>query len=198
MKMTNDQIKAKADEVLGKYVQRGGVHKKFDSIMSAENIKFKPVTTKNSFLGIFTHANNGQSYIMVNSGIANDGRRNFTIAHELGHYFLCHELKNGQCFDADIFEDDTTVDTIEREANYFASCLLMPENKIKPAFLSMLSRSHKAKIKDFLHVKNNYTWGIWCGFRNDLMKRYGVSETALRYRLIDLGLAKFSFGGRGF
>lgn len=191
--MTNEQIKIKADEVLNKYVPRGGAYKKFENIMSAENIKFRPITTKDNFLGIFTHANNGQAYIMVNDNISNDGRRHFTIAHELGHYFLCHELKNGQCFDADIFEDDTAINTIEREANYFASCLLMPESKLKPAFLSMLQRSHKAKIKNYLYVQNNFTWGIWCGFKDDLMKRYGVSETALRHRLTNLGLASFSF-----
>ena len=191
--MTNEQIKMKADDVLNKYVTRGGAYKKFDSIMSAENIKYKSIATKDNFLGIFTHANNGQAYIMVNENISNDGRRNFTIAHELGHYFLRHELKNGQCFDADILEDGAATDAIEREANYFASCLLMPENKLKPAFLSMLQRSKKAKIKNFLHVQNNYTWGIWCGFKDDLMKRYGVSEAALRYRLSDLGLASFSF-----
>lgn len=191
--MTNEQIKIKADEVLNKYVPRGGAYKKFDSIMSSENIKFRSIAAKDNFLGIFTHANNGQAYIMVNDSISNDGRRHFTIAHELGHYFLCHELKNGQCFDADILEDDTAVDVIEHEANYFASCLLMPESKITSAFLSMLQRSKKAKIKNFLHVQSDYTWGIWCGFRDDLMKRYGVSEAALRYRLSDLGLAKFSF-----
>lgn len=190
--MTNEQIKAKADEVLEKYVPKGGVHKKFDIIMSAENIKFKSIITKDNFLGIFTHANNGQSYIMVNDSITNEGRRNFTIAHELGHYFLCHELRNGQCFDAVILEDGTAVNVIEREANYFASCLLMPESKIKPAFFSLLKNSHKAKTKDFLHVNNN-TWGIWCGIRDKLIKRYGVSEAALRYRLSDLRLAKFSF-----
>lgn len=191
--LTNNQIELKTAEVLNKYVSRGGAYKKFDSIMSAENIKFRSIVAKDNFLGIFTHANNGQAYIMINDNISNDGRRHFTIAHELGHYFLCHELKNGQCFDADILEDDTAVDVIEREANYFASCLLMPESKIKSAFLSMLQRSRKAKIKDFLHVQSNYTWGIWCGFKDDLMKRYGVSEAALRYRLSDLGLAKFSF-----
>ncbi len=183
----------KADKVLKKYVTRDGSYKKFDSIMSAENIKFKAITTKNNFLGIFTYANNGQVYIMVNDNITNDGRRNFTIAHELGHYFLGHELKNGQCFDADILEDGTAVDAIEREANYFASCLLMPESKLKPAFFSMLQHSRKAKIKNFLHVQSNFTWGIWCGIKDDFMKRYGVSEAALRYRLSDLGLAKFTF-----
>lgn len=191
--MISEQIKIKANEVLAKYVLRGGAYKKFETIMAAENIKFKTITAKDNFLGIYTHANNGQAYIMVNDNITNDGRRHFTIAHELGHYFLCHELKNGKCYDENIFEDGTAADVIESEANYFASCLLMPESKIKPAFLSMLQHSRKAKIKTFLHVQSNYTWGIWCGFRDDLMKRFGVSETALRYRLSTLNLAAFSF-----
>lgn len=191
--MTNEQIQIKADDVLKKYVPRGGAFKQFESIMTAENIKFRTISANDNFLGIFTHANNGQAYIMVNDNITNDGRLHFTIAHELGHYFLCHELKNGQCFDSDILEDGTAVNAIEREANYFASCLLMPENKLRPAFLSMLEHSRKAKVKNFLHVQNNFTWGIWCGFRDDLMKRYGVSETALRYRLTKLKLASFSF-----
>lgn len=190
---TNNRIELKTTEVLNKYVSRGGAYKKFESIMSAENIKFKEVSTKGKFLGIFTHGNNGQAYIMINSSIDNTGRRNFTIAHELGHYFLCHELKNGQCFDADILENGTEADELENEANYFASCLLMPESKIKAAFLSMLQYSRKAKNKKFLHVQNDYTWGIWCGMKGDLMKRYGVSDAALRHRLSDLGLAKFTF-----
>lgn len=191
--MTNEQIEHKATEVLNKYVSRGGAYKQFAKIMSAENIKFKEISTNEEFLGVFTHGNNGQPYIMINSDISNEGRRNFTISHELGHYFLCHELKNGQIFDSDIFENGSEIDEIEREANYFASCLLMPETKIKGAFISMLQHSRKAKIKNFLHVQSDYTWGIWCGFRGDLMKRYGVSETALRYRLCSLGLAKFDF-----
>ena len=195
--MTNEQIRIKADEILNKYVPKGGAYKKFDNIMSAENIKFREITTSNDFLGIFTHGNNGQPYIMINTVFENEGRRNFTIAHELGHYFLCHDLKCEQCYDADIYEEGIIENPIEQEANLFASYLLMPESKIKPAFLSMLQHSHKAKNKTILYVQNNYTWGIWCGFRNDLMKRYGVSETALRYRLINLGLVKFSFDTSG-
>lgn len=193
MIMTNEQIKMKADEVLNKYVLRGGAYKKFDSIMSGENIKFREITTNSDFLGVFTHGNNGQPYIMINTAIENEGRRNFTIAHELGHYFLCHELKCEEWYDVEIYEEGIIENPIEQEANLFAGCLLMPESKIKPAFLSMLQHSHKARTKNFLHVQNDHTWGIWCGFKQDLMKRYGVSEIALRYRLSNLGLAKFSF-----
>lgn len=195
--MTNEQIRIKADEILNKYVPKGGAYKKFDNIMSDENIKFREITTSNDFLGIFTHGNNGQPYIMINDVIENEGRKNFTIAHELGHYFLCHDLKCEQCYDADIYEEGIIENPIEQEANLFASCLLMPEQKLKSAFLSILQNSRKAKVKDFLYVQNDSTYGIWCGIKETLTKRYGVSETALRYRLINLGLVKFSFDTSG-
>ena len=57
----------------------------------------------------------------------------------------------------------------------------------------MLANSRKAKIKDYLYVKNDYTFSIWCVIRQNMTKRYGVSEAALRYRLRQLNLARFDF-----
>lgn len=161
-----------------------------------EGIKYREIASHNAaFVGAFTRANNGQRYIMVNQTIENQGRKNFTLAHELGHYFLGHSLHSASffCSDQSISEESQAADWIEHEANHFASCFLMPERKIRPAFLRMLQNSRKAKIKDYLCVKNNYTFGIWCGIRDALTKRYGVSEAALRYRLKQLGLARFDF-----
>ena len=95
------------------------------------------------------------------------------------------------CSKNEIVEEGLWKDPIEQEANYFASCLLMPEEKVKNAFLGMLRRSRKATIKDFLHIKSDWTFGIWVHIRDELTKRYGVSEAALRYRLQQLKLAKF-------
>ena len=159
--MTNEQIRIKADEILNKYVPKGGAYKKFDNIMSAENIKFREITTSNDFLGIFTHGNNGQPYIMINTVFENEGRRNFTIAHELGHYFLCHDLKCEQCYDADIYEEGIIENPIEQEANLFASYLLMPESKIKPAFLSMLQRSEQLYLGHLVRVQERSYEAIW-------------------------------------
>ena len=108
---------------------------------------------------------------------------------------ISHQLLQDtfRCSNDEIVEENLGVNIIEQEANYFASCLLMPEDKIQKAFLAMLYNSRKAKIKNFLHVKNDWTFGIWCGIRDDLMKRYGVSEAALRYRLQQLNLARFEF-----
>ena len=82
-------------------------------------------------------------------------------------------------------------DNIENEANYFATCLLMPEEKITKAFKSMLYNASKQRMSDYLLV-TRATYGIWCGIKDELMKRYGVSDEALRYRLRTLGLVNFN------
>lgn len=194
--MTNSEIEARASAMLDRYVQRGGVHKKWAQIMEGEGIKHRSIhpSATDSFLGALTLAPNGQWYIMTNADIDNAGRLNFTIAHELGHYALKHSLHESAffCSEDSIIEDGGTASAMEREANYFATCLLMPEDKVCRAIRSMLWNSRRAGRTDFLNV-NNSTFPIWCGIRKDLTNRYGVSETALRYRLESLGLAKFDF-----
>ena len=194
--MTNREIEEKATQIYAKYVPSGNSDKQLVNIIKAEKIKLREVPSENAtFVGALTRGNSGQLYIMVNQGINNIGRRNFTIAHELGHYFLSHQLQSNTfyCCENEILEESQAIAPMESEANYFANCLLMPGDKVKSAFLSMLRNSRKAKVKDFLHVKYDYTFSIWCGIRQSLTKRYGVSEAALRYRLRQLGLAKFEF-----
>ena len=193
--MTNSEIEQRANAMLVKYVNRGGVHKVWDKIMTGENIKYRQINTANQgFVGALTKGTNGQSYIMTNAAISNEGRRNFTIAHELGHYALEHHLHSGSlfCGSDGVMEEGSATQVIEREANYFATCLLMPEEKVKKAFISMLCNSRRVYRKDFLPVQKN-TFGVWCGIRNNLTKRYGVSEEALRNRLRFLGLVQFYF-----
>ena len=172
--MTNNQIENIVNEVLQKYVVKGGAHKQFQKIIKMEKIKFKEVNSANyNFVGAFTKGNNNQLYIMVNKNIGNEGRRNFTIAHELGHYFLKHRLKINAfyCFDNEILEDNTLQDNIENEANYFATCLLMPEDKITKAFKAMLCNSKKVYNNEYLEVTNrNYC--VWKKISTDLIKSY--------------------------
>lgn len=64
-------------------------------------------------------------------------RVNFTICHELGHYFLPehrqHLKLNGMMQLGDSMKDSRKT-LHEREADYFASCLLMPADKIAADF----------------------------------------------------------------
>lgn len=88
-------------------------------------------------------------------------RQTFTIAHELGHYFLEHSPNEWGINprDAVYFEEK---DEAEREADYFAAYLLMPEDQID-------------KVKREYHLKNS-DYAI-------LAEMFGVSNTAMRNRL---------------
>lgn len=67
-------------------------------------------------------------YLITVNANHHENRQRFTIAHELGHYFLRHGNKH------DTFETmyrDGHLNAEEMEANTFAAELLMPSNAIK-------------------------------------------------------------------
>jgi Zn-dependent peptidase ImmA (M78 family) len=134
---TNKEIEQMADDVLAQYLKKGGSYKIFEQIMADKNIKFREIQADSTaFVGALTKGNNGQTYIMVNNSIENNGRKNFTIAHELGHYFLSHSLKQGTfiCQNNQIVEEGVYKDPIEQEANYFATCFFNARAKNQKCF----------------------------------------------------------------
>jgi hypothetical protein len=70
----------------------------------------------------------GEWGIIYNESIRSAGRRNFTLAHELGHYLLHRRDHPGglQCTNRNMADWDGARNRIEAEANTFASYLLMP------------------------------------------------------------------------
>jgi len=66
--------------------------------------------------------------IFYNTQVSSLGRINFTLAHEFGHYLLHREdhPDGFSCSQQDIVRWDSEYRTLEREANTFASGLLMP------------------------------------------------------------------------
>lgn len=70
----------------------------------------------------------GEWGIIYNESIRSAGRRNFTLAHELGHYLLHRQDHPGglQCTNRNMVDWDGARNRIEAEANTFASYLLMP------------------------------------------------------------------------
>jgi Zn-dependent peptidase ImmA (M78 family) len=70
-------------------------------------------------------------------------RRRFTIAHEIGHYFLRHhELRPGHIHADRTFTYRSAraslgIDPVEVEANQFAAALLMPTRLVQSAILSL-------------------------------------------------------------
>jgi Zn-dependent peptidase ImmA (M78 family) len=102
-------------------------------------------------------------------------RQRFTIAHELGHFFLAHQ-RDGLFVDT--YENDlkiyrnnesSTGEVIqEREANAFAAALLMPSHLIVK------------KITD-LNVDPKSNDDL-----SSLAKQFGVSTQAMTYRVMNI------------
>ncbi len=91
-------------------------------------------------------------------------RQRFSIGHELGHYLLGHEIEPNQ---KDIVDENFNENnTIEREANLFASFLLMPEKWIK-----------ESVEKNGVDIEK-------------LARKFEVSEQAMTIRLLELRLIK--------
>ncbi|WP_394664914.1 ImmA/IrrE family metallo-endopeptidase [uncultured Chryseobacterium sp.] len=98
-------------------------------------------------------------------------RSRFTLAHEFGHYFIdSHRLglKMGILEPHPSKIDKIQFAKIEREADYFAACLLMPEESFR---------------KDISNNKMGFSFDVI----SDLSKEYEVSKTACALRFAEIG-----------
>jgi len=106
--------------------------------------------------------------IIYNNNIREEGRKNFTVGHELGHFFLHKKRKELRCSWADLndFVDGPKhPKNIEQEANQFAVALLMPFDDFRK-----YSRTREPSI---MHLRR-------------LAERYQISLTATAYRMVEL------------
>lgn len=111
-----------------------------------------------------------KSLMVINSRITNDARKNFTIAHELGHYYIKHHNEDQYtCSSSDMQLFDISNKEIEAEANCFAAELLMPEKLI----LSEL------KFKDFNYETIEY-----------ISSKFKVSREAAAIKIIEKSVEK--------
>lgn len=96
-------------------------------------------------------------------------RIRFTFSHELGHYIIDEHrnaLMQPEVYPHGSFPLVSQDNVIEREADHFAACLLMPENRIK---------------KDVFRRKFSPT------LIDEICEKYNVSVTAALLRFIALG-----------
>lgn len=102
----------------------------FDDIMKQRGIKFKELNEDDDeFCGVYIVLENTK-IIFVNSNLYTP-RKNFTIAHELGHHFLSHPLQDGTIIcNKDVLFGNNKPEP-EKEADHFAACFLMPRRLMK-------------------------------------------------------------------
>lgn len=127
------QIRAKAQDMLN-HAEVNALPVKPQELAAHFDIAVhaKPPTSSGAS-GWLVHVGDDFTIIYA-THIDNKGFQNFCIAHELGHYWLEGHPEH-------IFRNSTehmsragfgSSDQIEREADYFAACLLMPSSMCKP------------------------------------------------------------------
>jgi len=141
-----------------------------EEIASRQNIKISRAPSKD-FSGLLIRKD-GAALIGVNSSEA-FVRQRFTVAHELGHYFL-HPQKDTfvDYRDNKASKKEVMRTPRERQANMFAAALLMPRKYIQ---------------LDYKNVARN---GFGEEELSKLALKYSVSEEAMRFRLLNLNLSK--------
>lgn len=174
--MKKDLINSKAKEVL-KSFNSLKVPVPVQEIIEKLGIKVS-FAASDKYSGVLIRKSDDTILMGLNS-LESFNRQRFTMAHELGHYFLGHNKP--------VFVDDKVTvnhrendlakkhyDPKEADANAFAASLLMPEEFIE---------------KDFEQI----TKGINVFLDEHLMRlaeKYEVSKEAMKIRLLRLGLIK--------
>jgi Zn-dependent peptidase ImmA (M78 family) len=121
---------------------------------------------------------NGVSVIAVNESHSSN-RQRFSIGHELAHHFLTHRAEQEHLdWQFTVLRRDgkssEATDANEIEANFFAASLLMPKDFLRRDVAQLARFNGEAELGE-----------------NDiktLARRYEVSQLAMSYRLVSLGL----------
>jgi len=165
--MISENIEIKAERVLN-HLNIKNTPVPVEEIASRAQIKISRASSKD-FSGLLIRKD-GHALIGVNSDEA-PVRQRFTIAHELGHFFL-HPNKDA-FIDYRNHKDnnkDAATTIKERQANMFAAALLMPRKNL---------------TKDFKNIAKGLSDDEACVI---LASRYEVSDNAMKFRLKNLGL----------
>lgn len=126
----------------------------------------------------------------------------FAKAHEIAHIILKHNkffevetLKEDNLTDIKFTKDiKINIDRIEFQANYLASCILMPESTLIAAVYNYTIKNDlKLRGKALLYIDNQP-----CNFEHyrkfiiPLAEYFKVSQEALKIKLVELKLVKFN------
>ena len=173
---TRGEIEQKVAELLSKHrVDRPPVS--IRDIAALEGLHVVESASQGDVSGALIRTN-GVSVIAVNAN-HHINRQRFTIAHEMAHHFLRHKGEQDHLdWNFSVMRRDSrsseATDTHEIEANYFAANLLMPKDFVRRDVAQLAGFNGEADLD-----QNTI---------RALAKKYLVSEAAMNFRLVSLGL----------
>ena len=144
--------------------------------------------------------------ILLNKDEAENPKRlRFTMAHEYGHYVLHSDLLKSQGISSFGDDDDTITELVtvkenarwwlERQANHFAACLLMPKEIVCILYYYF----HKVFVQDiygdkpgpiYYNENQRETFYTYNNVVGNIAKFLNVSNQAMELRLKSLGLMR--------
>lgn len=143
-------------------------------IAKLHDIEIRKEDLEEDVSGMMVTREDSSVVIVVNSS-HHKNRHRFSVAHELGHYFLHRAVSPIFVDSKQVFYRDATASEgtkrQEIEANAFAAELLMPESEVRSRF------PHKLSLMEMDAEEVEKAAKFFC-----------VSTTALSLRLIRLGL----------
>lgn len=155
-------VKAKARDVRKKYVGHGPPVNVFE-IAAQEGIGIVYFTPDQNTKEISGLLDKNKKIVYLNADDSS-ARQNFTLAHELAHYFLDHNPDEYGVYKRNSLYSEKKPEK-EQEADLFAAELLMPK--------SMIVRAQK-------------DYGLSDNDSTALSTLFGVSPPAMKYRLRSL------------
>lgn len=149
-----------------------------DVVALAKKLGFEVITSEDDKFDSFiilnrtkVIANGYNRFIFINKNLSAKEKR-FLIAYELGHYILEYHLENRYAHSTRLFKTNLSNNQKNKDANYFACCLLMPKNFFEKDFEILIENTD---IEELISL---------------LSEKYKVSEKLVCKRLIQIG--KFS------
>jgi len=156
--MDKKEIEKKAEEVINKYNPLNLSPFPYSSITDEEPLNIiKTNLPGEGISGLIAYDVDKKFFdIFVDKGKSST-RQYFTVAHELGHYFLHREITQREevLIDSEfslygskiLFRLDQSVrDRIETEANEFAAFLIMPSKLVRQAWVELEDVESCAKV----------------------------------------------------
>ena len=132
-------------------------------LVYAKGIIFRESPLEN-YDGRIVYGKRGKALITVNSELKYEPRKRFTIAHELGHYMLGHNMKE-VVHDNEASMEFYKSGSQETEANQFASELLIPTSifleyiegeKFSPQLMHDLAGEFKTSVTSIVYKYLDY------------------------------------------
>lgn len=143
-----------------------------ESIAKTKGITLSFNDYEDSFDGMLEHRS-GRFHIYGNLARVesrDSPRARFTLGHELGHYFIDEHrlvLESGQAEGHPSFCDYESTNPVEREADHFASSLLLPEQRFRAA-----AKKQSAGLGGIIELAKTF--------------RTSFTSTAIRYASLDI------------